>query len=48
MGHVWTWFLHQTSPRQPGVEDTARTARMIMHLAPPEKVADSAEQPHPS
>lgn len=48
MGHVWNWFVHQTSPRQSGVEDTARAARMIVHMASPEKVTKNAQQPHPS
>jgi len=47
MGHVWNWFVHQTSPRESGVEDTARAA-MIVHICSPEKGSDSARQSHPS
>ena len=49
MGHVWNWFVHQTSPRESGVENTARAARMmIVHICSPEKGSDSARQSHPS
>ncbi|HWK17064.1 MAG TPA: hypothetical protein VNR66_06380 [Solirubrobacteraceae bacterium] len=48
MGHVWNWFVHQMSPRESGVEDTTRTARMIVHMCSREKGSDSARQSHPS
>jgi len=34
VGNVWTWFVHQISPRALPIEDKARTAAMFVHLAP--------------
>jgi hypothetical protein len=34
VGNVWTWFVHQMSPRALPIEDKARTAAMFVHLAP--------------
>jgi hypothetical protein len=47
VGHVWNWLVHQASPRQTGVEDKTRAARMIVHLSAPEKASDTVQQPHP-
>jgi hypothetical protein len=46
VSHVWSWLVHQASPRQTGVEDKTRAARMIVHLSAPEKASDTVQQPH--